>query len=51
MVYKHAYLNLLLLLHSAFMLYMVKMPLKAEVGDCALNIHGNYIVEHGNFKE
>ena len=47
MVYKHAYLNILLLLHSAFMLCLVKMPLKGEVGGCALNIHGIYIVDHG----
>ena len=47
MVYKHAYLNALLLLHSAFMLCIVKMLLKGEVGDCALNSHGNYIVGHG----
>ena len=39
--------NMLLLLHSAFMLSVVKMLLKGEVGDCALNIHGNYIVDHG----
>ena len=29
------------------MLCMVKMPLKGEVGSCALNSHGNYIVDHG----
>ena len=46
MVYKHAYLNTLLLLHSPFMLSVVKMPLK--VGAHALNCHGNYIVDHGN---
>ena len=40
MVYEHAYLNILLLLHSAFMLCVVKMPLKGEVGGCALNSHG-----------
>ena len=45
--YKHAYLNTLLLLHSAFMLSVVKMPLKLEVGGHALNSHGNYIVDHG----
>ena len=39
--------SMLLLLHSSFMLSMVKMPLKGEVGGCALNSHGNYIVEHG----
>ena len=47
MVQKHAYLNTLLLLHSAFMLSMVKMSLKGEVGSHALNNHGNYIVDHG----
>ena len=46
MVYKHAYLNTLLLLHSAFML-VVMMALKGEVGGCTLNSHGNYIVDHG----
>ena len=38
---------MLLLLHSAFMLSVVKILLKGEVGGCALNIHGNYIVDHG----
>ena len=38
--------SLLLLLHSAFMLSLVKMLLIGEVGDCALNSHGNYIVDH-----
>ena len=47
MVYKHAYLNTLLLLHSSFMLSVVKMPLKSEVGGHAINSHGNYIVDHG----
>ena len=47
MVYKHTYLNTLLLLHSAFMLSMVKMSLKGEVSGHALNSHGNYIVDHG----
>ena len=51
MVYKHAYLNTLLFLHSAFILSMVKMPLKGEVGGCALNSHGNYIVDHGKIME
>ena len=48
MVYKHAYLNTctLLLLHSAFILNVVKMPLKGQVGGHALNSHGNYIVDH-----
>ena len=49
MVYQHAYLNILLLLHSAFMLCVIKMPLKGEVDGCALNIHGNYIVDHGKY--
>ena len=47
MVYKHAYLNILLLLHSAFMLCMMQMPLKGEVGGSALNSQGKYILEHG----
>ena len=47
MVYKHAYLNTLLLPQSAFMLSVMKMRLKGEVEDHALNNHGNYIVDHG----
>ena len=39
--------NTLLLMHSTFMLSVVKMPLKGEVGGQALNSHGNYIVDHG----
>ena len=39
--------SMLLLLHSTFMLSVVKMLLKGEVGGCALNSHGNYIVDHG----
>ena len=39
--------GMLLLLHSTFMLSMVKLLLKGEVGVCALNSHGNYIVDHG----
>ena len=39
--------SMLLLLQSAFMLSVVKMLLKGEVGGCALNSHGNYIVDHG----
>ena len=50
MVYKHAYLNILLLLHSAFML-CVKMLLKGEVGGSALTIHGNYFVNHEKIME
>ena len=40
-------ISMLLLLHSAFMLNVVKLTLKGEVGICALNSHGNYIVDHG----
>ena len=47
MVYKHAYLNTLVFLHSTFMLSVVKMLLKGEVGGRTLNSHGNYIVDHG----
>ena len=43
MVYKHAYLNALLLLQST----LLKMPLNGEVGGHALNSHGNYDVDHG----
>ena len=41
------FLNTLLLLHSVFMLSVVKMALKGEVLGYALNTHGNYIVYHG----
>ena len=37
----------LLLLHSIFMLSVVKRSLKGEVGGHAINSHGNYIVDHG----
>ena len=47
MVYKHAQLNTLLLLHSTFILSGVKMPLKGEVGGHALNSHENYIIYKG----
>ena len=47
MVYKHDYLDTSLLLHSTFMLNVVKILLKRKVGDHALNSHGNYIVDHG----
>ena len=39
--------SMLLLLHSPFMLSMVKMLLKGEAGGCALNSRGNYIVDLG----
>ena len=44
MVYKHAYLNTLLLLHTTF---YAQNPLKGDVGGHALNSHGNNIVHHG----
>ena len=48
MAYKHAYLNtFILLLLSTFMLSVVKISLKGEVGGHTLNIHENYIVDHG----
>ena len=45
------FISMLLLLHAAFMLSMVKLLLKVEVITCALNSHENYIVDHGNFME
>ena len=39
--------NTLLLLQFAFILSVVKMPLKGEVGGHAYKSHGNYIVDHG----
>ena len=39
--------SMLLLLHFAFMLSANMMLPKGEVGGCALNSHGNYIVHHG----
>ena len=39
--------SMLLLLHSMFMLSVVKMLVKGEVGGRLLNSHGNYIVDHG----
>ena len=38
---------MLLLLHSAFMLSMVKMLLKGEIGGRVLNSYVNYIVDRG----
>ena len=38
---------MLLLLHSSLLLSVVKMLIKGEVGCCALNSLGNYIVDHG----
>ena len=45
MVYKHAYFNTLLLLHSAFRIYAQHGEDAAKRG--ALISHGNYIVDHG----
>ena len=45
-VNKLGYLNILLFLHSTFMVCMLKMSLKGVVGSHALNGHGNYIVDH-----
>ena len=42
---------MLLLLHSAFMLRVVKMLLKREVEGSALYSHGNYIVDHGKSRK
>ena len=42
MVYKHAVV-------AAFMLRVVKMLLKEEVGGSALNSHGSYIADHGKW--
>ena len=39
--------SMLFLLHSAFILRVVKMLLKKEVGGNVLNSHGNYIADHG----
>ena len=43
--------SMLLLLHSAFIVSVVKLLLKGEVGVCALNSPGNYIVDHGKIIE
>ena len=43
--------SMLLLLQSAFMLSVMKLLLIGEVGVCALNSHGNYIVDHGKIME
>ena len=36
---------------SAFMLCMVKMPLKGEVGGRTSNSNGNYNIDHGKILE
>ena len=43
--------SMLLLLHSAFMLSVVKLLLKGEVEIFALNSHGNYVFDHGKIME
>ena len=43
--------SMLLLLHSAFMLSVVKILLKGEVGGRALKSPENYIVDHGKIME
>ena len=43
--------SMLFLLHSLFMLSVVKVPLKGEVGGHELKSHGNYIVDHGKIME
>ena len=50
MVYKHVYL-IKYITFVAFMLSVVKMLLKGEVGGSAFNSHGNYIVDHGKIME
>ena len=39
------------LLHSTFILSVVKIPLKGEVGGHTLNSHGKYIVDHRKIME
>ena len=53
MVYKHAFLNkhVLLLLHSAFMLCVVKMPLKGEVRSYVMEITSLIMENHGKIME
>ena len=43
--------SMLLLLHSTFMPSVVKILLKVEISGCALDSHGNYIVDHGKIME
>ena len=43
--------SMLFLLHSAFMLSVVKLLLKGDFGVCALNSHENYIDNHGKIME
>ena len=48
---KCKYARSTMLLLSAFMLRVVKMLLKEEVGGNTLNSHGNYISDHGKIME
>ena len=49
---KHAWsTSMLLLLCSSFMLSVVKMLLKGEIGGRALKSHGNYVVDLGKIME
>ena len=51
-VYMYAWsTSMLLFLHSAFILSVMKMLLKREVGGSAVNSHGNYIADHGKIME
>ena len=43
--------SMLFLLHSTFMLSVVKLLLKGDFGVCALNSHENYIDDHGKIME
>ena len=47
----HGLPSMLLLLHSTFMLSVVELLLKEEVGGSVLNSHGNYIADHGKIME
>ena len=48
----HAWsISMLFLLHFTFIMSVLKLLLKGKVGVCALNSHGNYIVDHGKSLE
>ena len=49
MVYEHAYLNKLMLLHSRIMLSVVNMPLKWDVGGRTLDMEITLLImeNHG----
>ena len=50
-VYKHAYLNTLLFLNSAFLLCMVKMHLKGVVGGRVWKLHLVIMENNGKVME